>query len=239
MPSIVSIPEEYKVGFKDIFLLDESDFSSIVEGLKGISLTSSIKKLAIAATIFKPSIHDMVANIFLSVGSLTSFIEKGVSIEEISHDICIVLSDELLEETEGLNEDEEIEDGLSGLLEESGKQKLIERLSTLLETERLYYAAKANDLMYEYQNVFIQAKMVTDVRPIFNIKIEKAPIAGLIIHNLHIHYRGDRESEHRDIFLALDSDDLKSLKDTLIRAETKEKSLDSVFKKSEIERING
>lgn len=241
MPAISSIPEEYKGGFRDIFLLGENDFNSIVEGLNSIPLTSSIKKLAVAATKFKPSIHDDVANMFVSIGSLTSLIEKGASIEEISHDICIALSDELQAAIESSDKVivDNINEDLKGILGEAGKQRLIERLSILLKTERLYYAAKANNLMYEYQNVFIQAKLASDIRPIFNIDIEKAPIAGLIIHSLHIHYKADRESEHRDIFIALDSEDLQSLKETLIRAEKKQKSLGSIFKNSGIEHING
>lgn len=238
MPSIVSIPDEYTEGFRDIFLLDDDEFDAIINGLTGTSLTSSIKKLSLAASSAKPSMRETVLNIFLSVGSLTSFIEKGVSIEEISHDVCIVLSDELLLEFENKDDKNFFDERLKGIFEEPGKLKLIERLSILLRTERLYYAAKANDLMFEYPNVFINAKVITDIRPIFNIKIEEAPIAGLVIHNLHIHYRGDRETEHKDIYIALDSDDLKSIKDAIIRAEKKEKSLDSVFRNSAMEHLN-
>lgn len=239
MSSINNVPSEYRSGFINVFLLNSDDFKSIVEGLKGVSLTHSIKKLATVATAFKPELLEEVIDIFLSISSVTSVIEKGISIEEIAHDICIIMSDEIKEEIETLEEDDElIDEKLRELLDEAGKQIFIERLVVLLKTEKLYYAAKANDLMFEYPNVFIQARIMTDIRPIFSIKTDETPIAGMVIHNLHIHYRGDRETEHRDIYLTLDSADLISLKEIISRAENKEKSLSHIFKKSDMNFIN-
>ena len=91
MPTINSIPPEYLEGFQDLMIIEDNDFDSVVNLLKEAPFTSSIEKLAITATSFQPSLHETVENIFVSAGSITSLIEKGVSIEEAAEDIFMVM----------------------------------------------------------------------------------------------------------------------------------------------------
>lgn len=60
----------------------------------------------------------------------------------------------------------------------------------------------------------------------------------MIIHNLHIHYKSDDEGDHKDIYLALDSDDIQSLKILLERAENKEKFLKEGLTKAGLTDLN-
>jgi len=60
------------------------------------------------------------------------------------------------------------------------------------------------------------------------------PTAGVIIHKLHLHYRQGGEEPHKDIFIALDGNDIQILKDLLIRAQKKENALNGIFGKAKI-----
>ncbi len=227
MPSFTSIPSAYMAGFSELFLQKEEDFKNTIERLELTSLTSSIRKLANSITD-NPSKNETIRQIFLSVGSLTVFVEKGIAIEEIADDVYTAFLSQI--------DDDNID--IADVDSPEGKHILTSRIVILLKTERLYYAAKSNDLMGEYQNIFIEARTVTDIRPVFSSSLEEVPKASLIIHNLHIHYTKDQEGTHKDIYLALDSGDLKALKELISRAERKELSLRSVINNSGMINLN-
>ena len=58
----------------------------------------------------------------------------------------------------------------------------------------------------------------------------------MIIHNLDIHYHKDSEV-HKDIYIAMDSNDIKELLDVLQRAQKKEEVLLALLTKTGIENI--
>jgi hypothetical protein len=84
------------------------------------------------------------------------------------------------------------------------------------------FAAKAMELLHEHQRVLCQARVLADARPIFDDKAESVQ-AFLPFHTLALTYHEGEET--RDIHLAMDSDDIKRLRDHLDRALRKEKLL--------------
>ncbi len=72
----------------------------------------------------------------------------------------------------------------------------------------------------------------------FDISLQDTPKGAMIIHNLHIHYQADEEGDHKDMFIALDSEDLKNLKEAIERADKKQISLQAVLKKADITNLN-
>jgi hypothetical protein len=214
MPVLATIPEEYTEGFVELFSLNDSAFNSIFKSLSNTQFTKSIDKLA-SLVLPKGMEQNKIEEIFYSVSSLTFFLEKGLSSEEVVDIICSTLE----YKKPAIKKD---------------KQRLRTRLLQLLNNQQMFYASKAHDLSTEYSNVFLQARVITDIRPIFNLHIEDRPSAGVIVHNLHLHYKGDEEGGHKDIFIALDSDNIKNLKEALIRAEKKEVGLNKLFEQSKI-----
>jgi len=216
MAILNNIPEGQYEGFENLLLIEESTFKDIMDGLSLVQFVSSPIKLAETVSKIKslPE-QDDIQSIFYSVGGLIFFLEKNFNVEQIVEDVCSIIEREDI-----------IEDFTEG-------QKLIlsNRLNLLLKSEQLYYAAKSIGLKAEYNNVFIQSRIVTDIRPIFSLNIDETPKAGMVIHNLHIHYRGE-EIMHKDIYFALDSDDIAALKELILRAEKKEISLKGIFEKS-------
>jgi hypothetical protein len=105
------------------------------------------------------------------------------------------------------------------------KWVIIEKhLSNILSLDQsLGVTSKALDLMTEQHNLFLDANVLTDIRPVFGPNADDTPLASTLFHTLKIHYHED--SSHKEIFIALDSIDLKKLQDVLQRAILKEVSL--------------
>ncbi len=82
----------------------------------------------------------------------------------------------------------------------------------LLLEKSVRTVSKALDLAYEYANLFQDARIVTDIRPIFNdVDDEQMEIeAAVVAFTLRLHY-DDRQGNH-SLSVALDETDVRTLK---------------------------
>jgi hypothetical protein len=221
MPIISSIPTGYQEGFKQLSVIDSDKFNAIAEGLSSKSFASSITKLIEKISKLQNIPSEDFEDIFLSVGSLVDFLDKGFKIRDLVKDIVSAGKD----------------DQIIKFKDEIEEKEYNKRLSFLLANQQIYYASKANDLATELGSIFLRSKVVTDIRPIFNVSLDD-PKVGLITHTLHIHYNSCEESGHRDIYISLDSNDIAILRLDLERAQQKEDNLRSMFKKMEMINLN-
>jgi hypothetical protein len=90
-------------------------------------------------------------------------------------------------------------------------------------------ATKAYDLQTEGERTFCDARILTDLRPVFGKDIASGPAGMVIIHRLKLGYHNS-EGEHRTFYIALDAEDLVTLKKAIDRAELKARSLKSIVK---------
>jgi hypothetical protein len=100
-------------------------------------------------------------------------------------------------------------------------------LLQLLEIDSLRLRAKAVDLQVDHALGFQNARVFTDVRPVF---ANDAPteVAGILVfHTLKITYFEDEDT--REFFISLDDRDLAVLRGALDRAETKANTLRQLF----------
>ncbi len=95
--------------------------------------------------------------------------------------------------------------------------------------------AKAWDLSQEYERLFVDARIISDLRPLFRSDVEEQPTAMLIGHNLKVAFR--EKGSFEEIHIELDIDDLKTLQRIVNRALKKDKSLRSLLSKSHIRYI--
>lgn len=108
-------------------------------------------------------------------------------------------------------------------------ERLEQRLAVLIETHNtLNTISKASDLLLEYENVFSNARIITDIRPIFKPNIDKGLAGALIVHTLKIEYRDVTGT--KELYLTLDALDLFGLSEELFRAEEKAQILQSLLK---------
>ncbi len=97
--------------------------------------------------------------------------------------------------------------------------------------------AKAENVMFEHQNVYVESRILTDLRPIFFENEVASIAANSIIHNLRITYLEDNGLK-KAVF-AMDSDDLVKLEEVIKRAKQKEKAIRLNCKKTETPCLEG
>jgi hypothetical protein len=118
------------------------------------------------------------------------------------------------------------------LIDEADRDILNDRLTKLFELKAsLGLTAKAVDILTDAQHLFFTAKILTDIRPVFDEE-GKVIEAAVIVHNLVIHY-GDAGA-HKNFFVHLDTNDVKELRAVLDRADEKAKALRSLLQRSEV-----
>jgi hypothetical protein len=87
--------------------------------------------------------------------------------------------------------------------------------------------AKATQVSREYENIFRDARILSDIRPIFPRDSNK-PRFAVIVHLLRIAHRNSEGRTARAVF-ALDRSDLLALKATVDRALEKDESLHAII----------
>jgi hypothetical protein len=102
------------------------------------------------------------------------------------------------------------------------------RLERLFNVESLSLSAKAVLLQLEHERRYHEARVLTDVRPVFGADPSVPPKAAILNHTLRLAYH-DNSSEIREFYIALDSIDLSEFIEVLVRAQEKERSLSAYF----------
>ncbi len=95
----------------------------------------------------------------------------------------------------------------------------------LLGAEAFTLTAKAQDLQTDDERTFCRARILTDLRPVFGTNIEDGPKGMVIIHLLKLGFHQASERHHDEFYVALDADDLQTLKKVVERAQSKAKIL--------------
>lgn len=93
--------------------------------------------------------------------------------------------------------------------------KLDPELRQLLSLKNVWLVAKATDLAYEYSNLFEDARVITDIRPLFNQQAT-ALDAAVISFTLRLYF--DSREHHHSLSIAMDEPDIKHLKAECERA---------------------
>ena len=109
-------------------------------------------------------------------------------------------------------------------------------MATLALDDTLGTAAKAGPVMTDHERIFQDARVLTDARLIFHADLSEKPNAGIIVHMLKIVTRdifGNRQPQ----FFALDTNDVRFLRQILDRAIKKEETLKGILSSTGIEVI--
>lgn len=215
MPSI-SVPDAYQSGVDALVHITDDQFSQLLSALKAAK--PSLFSTGLASQV-APSINGLksreVRRIVESLVAMYAVrIRLGISSSEFASGISAAIDD--FEEASFSEED---------------KLRLAERLTQLLEMEKsLGITSKANDVLTEHEHTFCSARVLTDIRPIFQSDLASPPSEAVVVHTLKIAYHQDRE--HKEFYVALDSDDIQMLKSAIERAELKDRSAKSLLDKA-------
>jgi hypothetical protein len=225
MPAKLNIPERYRGPLSSIRSLSEQDVHEIRAVLDQVVSPSDRKSdsehelpsdpSAAIIAVRKASSRTGIANFTKILEVLVTLYEiksqRDISVEEFVDDVCDAM--------ESLDNPEQH-------LAHSDRPDFAGKLLTLLNAEVFALVAKAHDLVTENERTFCHARILTDLRPIFGSVVEDGPRAAIVMHTLKLafHQQGSND-DHGEFYVALDADDLQTLRKLIDRAEAKAKSL--------------
>lgn len=224
----LNIPERFRAGVAAIRRLDEESVQAVRAALdrpleatvprdaNPDEIPRDPRAMAITAVRSVPGVNKdefrKIAEALAGLYGARSM--RDASVEEFADMVCDAM--------ESLPSDEL---GLPHSEREQFREKLIE----LLSADVFAIVSKVQDLASEDERTFCQARILTDLRPVFGTRIEDGPRAMVVVHLLKLAYHQGSEAHHH-FYVALDEKDLQSLKKVIDRAESKARTLRSAVK---------
>ncbi len=226
----LDIPERYRAGVAMIRQLDADSVRAIRVALDGILAQRTIDEGSASGRSIEESVTSAVTTVpKMSKSDIRKITETLISLYGVKSAREIPLEEFV----------EEISDALESLdptgekWPPSERKKFGENLTTLLSADMFAIVAKVADLRTDDERVFCHARILTDLRPVFGSRVEDSPQAMVVVHLLKLGFRSAGE-RHQEVFVSLDSDDLKTLRSLIDRAEAKARSLRSHLKNTRL-----
>ena len=206
MPTL-DLPPDRRAAMVKVAKMSENDVEAILHVFKGIQLSAD-----------RRSPKEIVRDAFKPLGAS----EVGVTLYELYR----------IKESAGVTTDGFITDLLADVQKDKDFQEadgpvFRERIVRLLDIGPLSIISKAYLLQRDHQKVYCEAKILSDIRPVFSVDSPIAPVGAVLSHVLKVTYH--ENDRHREFFVALDSLDIKALKEVLDRAVDKNDQLEKLL----------
>jgi hypothetical protein len=200
-----SIPNRFLPGFELIHSLDSSQIEEVIRSLNLINIGDGPNVLADILVE-----NDKIKNVDTNLISRTIFSIINLVQEDDINNIVPELSKSFSLSSQIGNKDNPTE--------------LIPRLELIIKSSaKISLSIKALQVRSEYKNVIQDSKIITDIRVIFEDNLYADKKNAIIVHNLKLEYLDDQEP--RDLYFAMDKQDLLKLRETIDRALVKEESI--------------
>lgn len=111
------------------------------------------------------------------------------------------------------------------------------RIQAFLTIDEISQSAKTNLLRHEHERSVHSLRILTDIRPIFGNNVEEPPKGVVVMHTLKMAYHSG-SSRLEEAFFGMDETDLRNLKEAVVRAELKAKSIRTALGKAQLKVIN-
>lgn len=214
---LFQIPKEDIPAIKALEAMPNASVEAFLKALKSVSPSADTDEIAKQITEQVPSIPTKELEAVLDTLYGLYFIREvsGVKRETFLDDFI-----------EGIqNEPELTVDG-------KDVPRIRTKFEKLFNIEAFTLLSKAKRLQRDGERLYCDAKILSDVRPVFGIKPTVRPTGAVITHTLKIgyHERGD----HKDFNVVLDSIDLVELSDVIDRAFMKDKTLRALLKDAKL-----
>lgn len=215
----IRIPQDQWTGFEKLVALDDESVRTLATALRedfpGLSNPPALAEMASRAVGISLADAEDVMGVLATLYILRARRESPIPdfIEELYQAL-----------------DEAGTEGLA--FSEYDRARFGDRLALLLDVESISVESKAVDVQYDNERTFHSARIVTDIRPIFGSDPQEPPTGAVIVHMLRITYR--ERNRTRDLFVALDSEDVGTLSELAKRAHSKATSLKSFLAGTEL-----
>ena len=205
--SALKIPKEYEAGIATIKKLSDSDADKILQVLKEASPGASPPEIVTKLHPILPTFsEDDVENLVEALHSMYLIrAHSDVSIEEFVNDLTDAIRESGNKDIQTSNPEE--------------LERLKSRFESLLTVGPLSTQAKAHVLRQDFANIFWDAKIITDIRPIWDGDVKQPPEATVITNTLKLEYH--HIGGHGELYVYLDKEDIETLMYVLQRAQDK------------------
>lgn len=205
MPEL-TIPVEYERGIANIKSLSDADAGKILKVLNDESPGTSPAQIARKLQPSLPFSEDDVAELVKALCSLYAIrAYADAAVDEFVDDLARAIS-------KSTNKDLQTSDP-----EELRRLKRI--FESLLTVRSLSTQSKAHSLRTDFANIFWDAKIMSDIRPIWDGDVKQPPDATVITNTMKLEYH--HIGGHGEFYVCLDKDDIETLMSVLKRAQDK------------------
>lgn len=219
MAQSIGIPPQYKTGLAKLRALKEDSVQELLAALEDVPLTvnsdSLLSSLNSKVTSIPPEDMSEIVSAVLSLYPLRA--QLGSPTSEVAETIARSM---------------EVSEGVSPEVAGGDHERFASRLAVFLSLDSLDLAGKANNLLFEHEHALHEARIVTDIRPVFGTDPEEPPEGAIIVHMLKLGYYNGNVYEN--LFVALDTNDIRVLQDLLARASSKAEALKSVLEAAKV-----
>jgi hypothetical protein len=209
MAEMPQMPQRIAQGFQSLSKLSEDSFGQLISTLEEMSPKLFPNQI----------INELLSKVDIPVDDVSAIVSTVMTLN--THR---VLDDVTTEEIA----DRVLESAADANILVKDQEVFRNKLIRLFELNTLFVSAKALTILQSNENLFRDARIVTDVRPVFGSDTKAPPTAAVLVHMLDLSYLKDGNIQH--LYIAMDSLDIDTLRETLNRAETKAKSLKPLIK---------
>jgi len=221
--SPIRIPPQYLSGIEKIILIDDESFNAIINALKNISPSFYTRNIVTEVAL-------IVKNI--SSKDISDIIRTVISLNVARYSNEVSLKDWIDAVVQFVNNSKHFSS-----FSDEHTSALKNRLTLLLNPDEVIdIASKAKVEIIEHQYVYKKSQIFTDIRPIFGTELDKDITGTLIVHSLKIEYQ--EGADEKEIFLALDTRDIKELRKQIDIAEKKAEAIELMLKKAQVAYLN-
>jgi hypothetical protein len=216
------IPKEDVSSITTISTLSRSALDAFVAALEDAPLLANPQSMAARLANQLPSIPP---------GDITNMVETLYTVYQIRELSGVSHSRFLADFMEAISRHPDV------LPKTKQAAKMRETLERLLNIETLRTIAKAARLLRDGERLFCNAKILSDIRPVFGENPALPPKGAVLTHTLKIGYH--EGSGHVEFHVVLDSAGLIALADVIKRAQLKDKSLRGLLKETTLPDLEG
>jgi hypothetical protein len=213
MPTL-EIPDRYVAAIWRILRLEDKTVEEIRSGLEregqsGVSPNDLRSKISRAVS--DAEIAEALASLYVVKSS------RELPLEEFAGAVCSA-AERQAPDRKPLTSDE--------------RTHSIGVLTKLLSVDSISELSKAFDLQTSDERIFCDARIFTDLRPVFGPSIPEGPKGMVIIHHLRLSYHQPGTPRRWNFYVSLDAEDLEVLHKVIERAEQKADALRSSVNKA-------
>ncbi len=208
----LTVPRRHVKAFEHLREMQEGDFSHLLMALNTAESTARLRTLAESAG--EGSQLD-VSDVQALLEAIRELAGIGYRIRSSAGQIAArVVSSPQFSADEDLNRHDTL------------RERMAKRIETLLNCEVIRFLSKASSIGAEHERVFLNAQVLTDLRPLFDDDRgeDLEPEGALLCHTLSLHFISS-DRTHDTFYVVLDDDDIETLQSAIDRAIRKSGSL--------------